>query len=100
MGGEKGSSIIMGGFPRWSRRAVLERAFEDVKKQLRLDLYHRIEKVAFPGTRGHLLNIDLVCEDSPRETRLEMFAFVKKFRETNVKVRIGEQRVRDLDCCC
>ena len=91
MGGEKGSSIIMGGFHGWSRRAVLERAFEDVKKQLHLDLYHRIEKVVFPGTRGHLLNIDLVCEDSPRETRLEMFAFVKKFRETNVKVRIGDQ---------
>ena len=70
MGGEKGSSIIVGGFPRWSRRAVLERAYADVKTQLSMDLYHRVEKVVFPGTRGHLLNIDLVCEDSPRETRL------------------------------
>ena len=91
MGGEKGSSIIMGGFPRWSRRAVLERAFADVKAQLHGDLYHRIEKVVYPGTRGHLLNIDLVCEDNPRDTRLEMFAFVKRFRESNVKIRIGEQ---------
>ena len=90
MGGEKGSSIIMGGFPRWSRRAVLERAYADVKAQLSADLCHRVEKVVFPGTRGHLLIIDLVCEDSPRETRLEMFAFVKKFREANVKICIGE----------
>ena len=68
----------MGGFPRWSRRAVLERAYADVKAQLSMDLHHRIEKVVFPGTRGHLLNVDLVCEDNPRDTRLEMFVFCEE----------------------
>ena len=37
------------------------------------------------------MNIDLVCQDNPRDIRLEMFAFVKRFREAKVRVKIGEQ---------
>ena len=91
MGGDKGCSIFIESFPRGSRRIVLERAYEEVKKQLPGDLFHRLEKAVFPGTRGHLVNPDLVCEDNPRDARLEMFAFEKRFREANVRVKIGEQ---------
>ena len=62
MGGERGCSIIMGGFPRWTKRKGLEEAFEEVKAKLPGELRHRIEKPVFPGTRGHLINIDLVSE--------------------------------------
>ena len=37
------------------------------------------------------MNIDLVCEDNPQDTRLEMFAFVKRFCDANVRVKIGDQ---------
>ena len=75
----------------------MEHAYEDVKTQLSHDLFHRLERAVFPETRGHLVNVDLVCEDSPRETRLEMFALgVQGSERSRENFRAG---LRNLDRC-
>ena len=82
--GQKGSLMIFGGFPAWSKTESIDRALDDhVFAKLTPDLMAKINKILkIPGPRGHVALIDIHPLDSPKLTRIALMKIVKEIRNT------------------
>ena len=91
IGGTKGNMAIMGGFPKWSRTDKLKDWFEEIKIGLG-PLSAEIKMMYPPGTRGHIIQLELVEKETIRATRLNILDFVKKVKAMGLKVKMGEEK--------
>ena len=86
-------SLIVGGFPKWSRTDKLKEWYEWIQREIG-ELAQEVKSMYPPGTRGHILQIELFERGSVRESRLNTLSFVKKFKEKALTLKVGEDEFR------
>ena len=89
IGGPRGVMAIMGGFPKWTRTDRLKEWFEELKLGMG-PLAEEIKMMIPPGTRGHILQLELKEKESLRATRLNTLDFVKRFKALGLKIKAGD----------
>ena len=93
VGGPKGVALIIGGFPKWSRTDKLKEWYATLQTDMG-ELAGDVKAMFPPGTRGHILQIELHEKATTRESRLNTLDFVKKFKALDLKVKMGEEEFR------
>ena len=83
LGGQKGSLMIFGGFPAWSKTETIQKILEnDVFAHLQPEVLAKIDQTTLkiPGPRGHIALVDIHLLESPKSTRTALMATVKEIR--------------------
>ena len=89
LGGPRGTQLIMGGFPKCTRTDKLKEYYEALLPQMG-ELAGEIKMMQPPGTRGHILQIELKENATLRESRLATLDFVKKFKGLGLAVKLED----------
>ena len=93
LGGELGDTIVVGGFRAWADKSERREEWDKLQPQIPEELQAKVKEVIIPNSPGSIALVKIHPEGSTRETRVAMFAWVKKFKETKAELTFPGESV-------
>ena len=94
LGGAEGREWIVGGFPVWSRKKVIEATMKDeVQPMTKRELAGQIESIFGPGPRGQIAIIKIKDQGSVQQNRSKMFECVEHSNRLKPQIK-GESELQ------
>ena len=91
IGGEQGDTIVVAGFRNLSDRQERQDEWSQITQKIPEDLKNQIKDIIIPASAGKILLVKIKQEQTVKETRNQMFAWTRKFKEAKPEIQAEDE---------
>ena len=91
IGGEQGDTIVVAGFRYLSDRQERQDEWTQIAQKIPEKLKAQIKDIIIPAVAGKILLVKIKPEQTVKETRNQMFAWARKFKEAKPEIQAEDE---------